>query len=103
MQKYLDLIHRNANIKERKNMKIIGEREGSLRKEYIVEMDADEVANILGYYWHGSNGIPDIKVGTTFDIQNMYNAIHDTIGTKIQLTEFADKLENMLDSIKKLI
>ena len=43
-------------------MKIIG----TTRSEhFLVEMHRDEIANLLGHYYHRTAGCPDFGVGTT--------------------------------------
>lgn len=81
-------------------MKIIGTTRS---QHFLVEMHRDEIANLLGHYYHRTTGCPDFGVGTTLDIGKLYNKLTSRQGMRKQMDAAQDllrKLADLMDDVK---
>ena len=78
-------------------MEIIGT---SLRETIILTATRDEIANLIGYYYPGSDGCPRLDVGLKIKVSEMYHRLRsladrkDTVASAAKmLRAYADMLE----------
>jgi hypothetical protein len=69
-------------------MKIIGLADDAC----IVHAEKGELANLLGFYYYGSNGCPALKLGTVIDIHAMYGQLSVLAAKQSELADVAARL-----------
>lgn len=74
-------------------MKIIGVAD----KDYIIHVSNDELSNLIGYYYSGSEGHPKLKVGDSINISEMYMQLHYLQHNEKQCEAVAKKLKDIAE------
>lgn len=79
-------------------MKVIGTHEGG----YIVDVNKDEMANLVGYYSEYSNEFQKqkIKAGDEIMIHKMFHQLYTLANKKQELTQTVAALRNMADLLE---
>ena len=60
---------------------------------YLIEAGEGEVAHLIGYYWRGSDGCPQIKIGLEIQVSKMYSQLTGLASKKGFLEKTAESLE----------
>ena len=64
------------------------------RDGLLLETNRDEVANLLGYYYGGSEGCPQLVVGMQIRIADMYRQLDDLARVHSALSEARGTLQS---------
>lgn len=78
-------------------MKIIGI--GNANK-LIFEGTRDEIANLVGFYYEGAKGCPDLKVGVEVRIGDMYKQLRGLADRQDKLKSVAGDLRLLADLLE---
>lgn len=79
-------------------MKIIGQTD----RTYIIEASKDEIANLIGYYYTGSDGCPHLKPGDQIQVSAMYSKLSALKNNRWQLNSAISYLEGIAKSLELL-
>ena len=79
-------------------MKIIGEGDSEL----IVTARRDELARILGYHYAGEAGCPRLTVGSTINVNTIYESAKRAATIRKELSGHSEKLRKLADSIDEV-
>jgi len=77
-------------------MKIIGKAEDGL----ILTADRNEVARLIGFYYGGDNGCPELKVGMEITVAEMYQQLWDLNFNKNFLSKTAKEIRAYADLLE---
>ena len=74
-------------------MKIIGETKDG----FLLDATKGELANLVGYYYIGSDGCPKFKIGDEIKIKEMFNKLYTWNGNKKELEKISESLRRHAD------
>lgn len=76
-------------------MKIIGKTSSG----FILESNKNEIYNLVGFYYHGETGAPNLDVGSEVDVASMYQQLYRIRESKGSLAKFAKELHGIADTL----
>lgn len=68
--------------------------------KYLIETSEDELANLVGYYWRGSDNCPKFSIGQILKISDMYKQLDALKSHSKQLESAASTLEMIAKNIR---
>ena len=77
-------------------MKIIGKTDSGL----LLSATETELANLVGFYYSGSNGCPKFEPGMEIVVHQMYNQLRELKSNEVQLAQVATKLRMVADLLQ---
>lgn len=77
-------------------MKIIGQTDGGL----LISATKNEIANLLGFYYTGSQSCPELVAGLEIRVSDMYGQLSALNSNKKELSQLANKLRSVADLLE---
>ena len=81
-------------------MKILGEARKYSRSSYIIEASENELANLCGYYYRGSDGCPKFEVGDEITISEMYKRLYSLKSAEGDIARVTGSLKGIIDNLQ---
>jgi hypothetical protein len=78
-------------------MKIIGQTEDG----FLISASRDEIANLVGFYFGGADGCPQIKVGVEIPINKLWTRLYTLQQSEGIIRSLAQNLESFARDIKE--
>lgn len=78
-------------------MKIIGKTE----RGFILEAEANEVANLLGFYWVSEHGMAPLAIGSQIDTTRMYTMAREMSAVRGSLKDAVKTLRAAADIVDR--
>lgn len=81
-------------------MKILGEARKHCDKSFIVEVSANELANLCGYYFDGSEGCPRVEVGDEIPISKIFERLYGLKRAEGDIARVTGSLKGIIDNLQ---
>ena len=74
-------------------MKIIAKA----NEDYLVQISKRELVNLVGYYWDGEKGVPNLDIGASIKISEIYEQIYQLKILSSKMKEMASDIGNRIE------
>lgn len=78
-------------------MRIIGKTENG---RLLIDADPDEVANLCGFYYRGTDGAPKLEPGMTIQVHAMFQQLYALANNAKRLGSIASELRAYADRLE---
>ena len=76
---------------------------GKTAHGFLLEAERNEVANLIGYGWSKEQGCPQLEVGTTVRVVEMYEQLHLLSRAHASLKTICESLRGLADTLSIVI
>lgn len=73
---------------------------GTSSAGFLISASKDEIAELMGFYWSGSNGCPHIAVGSEIPVAKMFTHIEFLKSSGGKLNALAAELRVIADAVE---